>query len=80
MPDSTCLSIRVLHGESSKLEHPCVAAPIQLRKHEVAQRIMLLTLPKRDRAYVRGSFTFNEIWSKLLAKYMPSKDAEARNM
>ena len=62
------------------LEHPPVAAPIQLRKHEVAKRIILLTLPNHDRAYVRGSLTLNEIWSKLLAKYMPSKDAEARKM
>ena len=29
---------------------------------------------------MRGSQTLNEIWSKLLAKYMPSIDAEARKL
>ena len=57
-----------------------MAAPGQLRKHEIAKRIILLTLPNHDRAYVRGSQTLNEIWSKLLAKYMPSIDAEARKL
>ena len=68
------------HGTRHMLEHPPVAAPIQLRKHEVAKRIILLTLPNHDRAYVRGSLTLNELWSKLLAKYKPSKDAGARKM
>ena len=27
-----------------------------------------------------GSLTLNEIWGKLLAKYMPSTDAEARRL
>ena len=49
-------------------------APGQLRKHAIAKRIILLTLPNHDRAYVRGSQTLNEIGSKLLAKYMPSID------
>ena len=40
----------------------------------------MLTLPNQDRAYVRGSLTLNEIWSKLLAKYMASIDAEARKL
>ena len=62
------------------LEHPPVAAPGQLHKHEIAKRIILLTTPNHDRAYVRGSQTLNEIWSKLLAKYMPSIDAEARKL
>ena len=66
------------HDIRHLLEHPPVAAPGQLRKHEIAKRIILLTLPNHDRAYVRGSQTLNEIWSKLLAKYMPSIDAEAR--
>ena len=57
-----------------------MAAPGQLRKHEIAKRIILLTLPNHDRAYVRGSQTLNEIWSKLLAKYMPFIDAEARKL
>ena len=57
-----------------------MAAPAQLRKHEIAKRIVLLTLPNHDRAYVRGSLTLHEIWSKLLAKYMPSIDAEARKL
>ena len=57
-----------------------MAAPGQLRKHEIAKRIIIsITLPN-DRAYVRGSQTLNEIWSKLLAKYMPSIDAEARKL
>ena len=59
-------------------------APGQLRTHEIAKRIIPLTLPNHDRAYVRGSQTLNEIWSKLLAKYictcMPSIDAEARKL
>ena len=59
------------------LEHPPIAAPAHLRKHEIAKRIMLLALPNRDRAFVRGCQTLHEIWGKLLAKYMPS-DAEAR--
>ena len=62
------------------LEHHPVAAPGQLRKHEIAKRIILLTLPDHDRACVRGSQTLNEIWSKLLVKYMPSIDAEARKL
>ena len=68
------------HDIRHLLEHPPVAAPGQLRKHEIAKRIILLTLPNHDRAYVRGSQTLNEIWSKLLAKYMPSIDAEARKL
>ena len=57
-----------------------MAALGQLRKHEITKRIILHTLPNHDRAYVRGSQTLNKIWSKLLAKYMPSIDAEARNL
>ena len=68
------------HDIRHLLEHPPVAAPGQLRKHEITKRIILLTLPNHDRAYVRGSQTLNEIWSKLLAKYMPSIDAEARKL
>ena len=49
------------------LEHPPVADPVQLRKHDVAKAIILLALPNQDRAYVRGSLTLNEIWGKLLA-------------
>ena len=49
-------------------------------KHEIAKRIILLTLPNHDRAYVCGSLTLHEIWSKLLAKYMPSMDAKARKL
>ena len=67
------------HDIRHLLEHPPVAARGQLRKHEIAKRIML-TLPNHDRAYVRGSQTLKEIWSKLLAKYMPSIDAEARKL
>ena len=51
-----------------------------MRKHEIAKRIILLTLPNHDRAYVRGSQTLNETWSKPLAKYMPSIDGEARKL
>ena len=68
------------HDTRHLLEHPPVAAQGQLRKHEVAKRIILLTIPNHGRAYVRGSQTLNEIWSKLLAKYMPSIDAEARKL
>ena len=46
----------------------------------MAKRVILLTLPNQDRAYVKGSLTLNEIWGKLLAKYMPSTDAEARKL
>ena len=66
------------HDIRHLVEHPPVAAPVQRRKHEIATRIMFLTWPNHDKAYVRGSLTLNEIWSKLLAKYMPSTDAEAR--
>ena len=69
-----------LHDIRHLLEHPPVADPVQLRKHEVAKHILLLTLPNQDRAYVRGSLTLNEIWGKLLAQYMPSMDAEARKL
>lgn len=58
------------------LEHPPIAAPTHLRKHEIAKRIILLTLPNHDRAFVRRSQTLHEIWGKLLAKYMPSIHAE----
>ena len=68
------------HDIKQLLEHPPVADPVQLRKHEVAKRVILLTLPNQDRAYVKGSLTLNEIWGKLLAKYMPSTDAEARRL
>ena len=68
------------HDIRHQLEHPPVADPIQLRKHAVAKRIILLTLPNEDRAYVRGSLTLNDLWRKLLAKYMPSMDAEARKL
>ena len=34
------------------LEHPPVAAPVQLRKHEIAKRIILLTLPQ---AQIQGA-------------------------
>ena len=68
------------HNNRHLLEHPPVAAPGQLRKHEIAKRIILLTLANHDRAYVRGSQTLDEIWSKLLEKYMPSIDAEARKL
>ena len=46
----------------------------------MAKRVILLTLPNQDREYVEGSLTLNEIWSKLLAKYVPSVDAEARKL
>ena len=68
------------HDFRHLLEHPLVTAPAQLRKDEIAQRIILLALPNHDRAYVRGSLTLKEIWSKLLAKYMPSNDADARKL
>ena len=68
------------HHIRHPLEHPPVAAPGQLRKHEIAKRIILLTLRNHDRAYVRGFQTLNEIWSKLRAKYMPYIDAEARKL
>ena len=66
------------HDKTYLLEQPPVANPVQLRKHEIAIRVILLTLPNHERAYVRSCLTLNEIWSKLLAKYMPSMDAEAR--
>ena len=68
------------HDIKHLLQHPLVADPVQLRKHEVAKRVILLTMPNQDRAYVKGSPTLNEIWGKLLAKYMPSTDAEARRL
>ena len=68
------------HDIKHLLQHPPVADPVQLRKHEVAKRVILLTLPNQDRAYVKGSLMLNEIWGKLLAKYMPSTDAEARRL
>ena len=68
------------HDTRHLLENPPVAAPGQLRMHETAKRIILLTLPNHDRAYVRGFQTLNKIWSKLLAKYMPSIAAEARKL
>ena len=68
------------HNIRHLLEHPPVAAPGQLGKHEIAKRIILLTLPNHDRAHVRGCQTLNEIWRKLLAKYMPSIDVEARKL
>ena len=40
------------HDIRHLLEHPPVAAPGQMRKHEIAKRIILLTLPNHDRAYV----------------------------
>ena len=43
------------HDIGHLLEHPPVATPDQLRMHEIAKRIILLTLPNHDRAYVRGS-------------------------
>ena len=67
------------HDIRHLLQHP-VADPVHLRKNEVAKRIILLTLPNQDRAYVWGSLTLNEIWGKVLAKYMPSMDAEARKL
>jgi len=62
------------------LEHPPVTATAQLRKHKQAKRSILLMLPIHDRPYVRGSQTLHEIWSKLLAKYLPSIDVEARKL
>ena len=62
------------------LQHLPVADPVQLRKHEVAKRVILLTLPNQDRAYVKGSLTLDEIWGKLLAKYMPSTYAAAHKL
>ena len=68
------------HDVKHLLEHPPVADPTQQCKHEVAKRVIQLTLPNSDRAYVKGSLTLNEIWGTLLAKYMPSTDAEARRL
>ena len=68
------------HDIRHLLEHPPAADPAQLRMHEIAQRMVLLTLPNHDRAYVRGSLTLNEMWSKLLAKYVPAIDVEARKL
>ena len=68
------------HDIRHLLEHPPVAAPGHLCQHEIAKCIVLLTLPNHDTAYVRGSQTFYEIWSKLLAKYMPSIDVKARKL
>ena len=62
------------HDIRHLLEHLPVADPAHMRKHEVAKRIIQLTLLNHDRAYVRGSLTLIEIWSKFLAKYMPSID------
>ena len=50
-----------LHDIRHLLEHPQVADPVQLRKHEVAKRIILFILPNQVRAYVLGSITLNEI-------------------
>ena len=52
------------HDIRHLLQHPPVADPVQLHKHQVAKRIILLTLPNQDRAYVRGSLTLNEKWGK----------------
>ena len=49
------------HDTRHLLEHPPVTDPVPLRKHEIAKRKILLTLPDHDRAYVRGSLTLNEI-------------------
>ena len=68
------------HEIKHVLEHPPIADPVQLRKHEVAKRVILLTVAYQDRAYVKGSLTLNEIWGKLFAKYMSSIDAEARRL
>ena len=68
------------HTIKHLLQRPPIADIVQLRKHEVAKRVTLMTLPNQDRAYVKGSLKLNEIWSKLLAKYMPSTDAEARKL
>ena len=68
------------HDIKHLLEHPLIADPAQLRKQEIAKRIILLTLPNQDGAHVRGSLTLNEIWSKQLAKYVPSIDAETRKL
>ena len=67
------------HDIQHLLLHPPVADPVQQRK-QVAKRVILLMLPNQDRAHVKGSLTLNKIWSKLLAKYMPSTDAEARRL
>ena len=68
------------HDIKHLLQHQPIADPVQLRKHEVAKHVIFLTLPNQDRAYVKGSLALNEIWGKLLAKYMPSTDAEARRL
>ena len=68
------------HDVRHLLEHPPISDPAQLRKHEIEKRIILLTLPNHDRAYVRGSLILNDIWTKLLAKYMPCIDTEARKL
>ena len=49
------------HDIRHLLEHPPMASPGQLRKHEIAKRIILLILPNHDRAYVRSSRTINKI-------------------
>ena len=36
------------HGTKHLLQHPPGADPVQLRKHEVAKRVILLTLPNQD--------------------------------
>ena len=47
------------HDIKHLLQHPPVADTVQLRKHEVAKRVILLPLPNHDGAYVKGSLTLN---------------------
>ena len=68
------------HDIRHLLEFPAIAAPAQQRKYDIAKRIILLTLPSRDRALVGGLQTLHEIWGELLAKYMPSIDSDARKL
>ena len=42
------------HDIQHLLLHPPVADPVQQRKHDIAKRVILLTLPNQDRAYVKG--------------------------
>ena len=49
-------------------------------KHDAARRIILLSLPNHDQQYVLGTSYLSEAWEMLLVKYMPSIDAEKRDL
>ena len=71
-------------AESHKIDHLLTQRPRRSQneheKHDVARRGILLALPGHDIDYVADTTYLFEAWSLLVSKYLPSRNAEIRDL